>query len=582
MISIIVLTYNAWSYTEKCLNSIKANTFLPYELIVIDNCSTDGTQEKLLERAKTNEFTHLVLNKDNLGVAGGRNLGISLAKQEYVVFLDNDTEVSKGWDNALISGLQQKGVGIIGKDGTHIRQLAPIKLDVAVGRECDVCAGFCFAFKRQLVGEIGNQWDKMPNGKFWHEDLEFCLRAKLLGYDTIQKRDIQVKHFGHKSMPVDSNGQVIFTDGFVSNAKYVQSRLRGSNILRIHRDYREDRQDSYDIVLRELAIRLRDKGLVVLWDKPVTEDNKSFGLCKGCDMSINGQRLIWLHQENDRPPMSWRESMETVDYAFCASPFVIEACGSEPYSKKLVNVSPNGVDMGIFNTSIEPMQEVNGIDLKDKFVFLMVGATQPRKNSWDAMRMFYEVYANNPDVVLIVKEGGTYGWHQKTKEALQAMGNPKNIIWVQDSSWTRERLASLYRRAAIKGAYYSPHRGECFGLPIVEAMACGSRVGVTNYGGAKYIFDGVEESGVGLFGYKMQKSTYHNWAKEPFYLPNEDPQWAVANSKEVKEWLESVVKQKWGVKDQERVSKYVNGKYNYDMVADRMYKEIIKIVKKSL
>ena len=87
-----MLTYNALDYTKKCVNSILKNTSFPYEIIFIDNASTDGSVKYLDQIC--NEFDHLSLvkNNTNRGFAAGNNQGVKEAKGKYVLLLNNDIE----------------------------------------------------------------------------------------------------------------------------------------------------------------------------------------------------------------------------------------------------------------------------------------------------------------------------------------------------------------------------------------------------------------------------------------------------------------------------------------------------------
>ena len=89
-ISIIIPNFNGKQFLKECLNSIKKQNFSPYEVIIIDNGSTDGSVEYLNENYP--EFA-LIQNQDNLGFATAVNQGIKISNAEYVFLLNNDTEL---------------------------------------------------------------------------------------------------------------------------------------------------------------------------------------------------------------------------------------------------------------------------------------------------------------------------------------------------------------------------------------------------------------------------------------------------------------------------------------------------------
>lgn len=84
--SIIITAYNIEKYIEKSIESVKNQTFQNYELIVIDDCSTDRTLEKIRNFGDIQIIEH----KKNKCLGGARNSGVRKAKGEYIIFLDGD------------------------------------------------------------------------------------------------------------------------------------------------------------------------------------------------------------------------------------------------------------------------------------------------------------------------------------------------------------------------------------------------------------------------------------------------------------------------------------------------------------
>ena len=91
MTSIVILTYNKLNYTKKCIESIRKYTCKEsYEIIVVDNASTDGTIEWL----KTQSDIITIFNKENLGFPKGCNQGIEIAQGSEILLLNNDVIVT--------------------------------------------------------------------------------------------------------------------------------------------------------------------------------------------------------------------------------------------------------------------------------------------------------------------------------------------------------------------------------------------------------------------------------------------------------------------------------------------------------
>lgn len=89
ILSIIIPAYNVAGYLEKCLDSILAQTFQDYEVILVDDGSTDQTPE-ISDRYAEVDRRITVIHKQNEGVSIARNTGIEIAKGEYILFFDGD------------------------------------------------------------------------------------------------------------------------------------------------------------------------------------------------------------------------------------------------------------------------------------------------------------------------------------------------------------------------------------------------------------------------------------------------------------------------------------------------------------
>src|SRR5690625_1367019 len=93
-ISIIVPVYNLEDYLHKCIDSILAQTFTNFELILVNDGSTDRSSEICEEYASIDHRIR-VIHKKNGGVASSRNAGLEVAKGEYIGFVDNDDYINE-------------------------------------------------------------------------------------------------------------------------------------------------------------------------------------------------------------------------------------------------------------------------------------------------------------------------------------------------------------------------------------------------------------------------------------------------------------------------------------------------------
>ena len=91
--SIIVPMYNAEKYIRICVNSILMQTFQDFELIIVDDCSTDNSYKICNELYGNNEKVRLFRHEKNQGPGVARNLGIENSRGEYIFFIDSDDAI---------------------------------------------------------------------------------------------------------------------------------------------------------------------------------------------------------------------------------------------------------------------------------------------------------------------------------------------------------------------------------------------------------------------------------------------------------------------------------------------------------
>jgi GT2 family glycosyltransferase len=211
--TIIVVTYNNIELTQLCIDSIFRNTTWPnYEVIAVDNASVDGTRNYLRYLARTRPGVKIVLNEANRGFAAANNQGLRIAQGEFLVLLNNDTVVPKGWIDPLLRHLETPDIGLAGpvtnsagnEARIHVTYSALDQMDGFAerytaqhhGRLFDIpmLAMFCIAMRRDAFEKIGFLDEKFGIGMF--EDDDYSRRAQSLGFRTICAEDAFVHHYG--------------------------------------------------------------------------------------------------------------------------------------------------------------------------------------------------------------------------------------------------------------------------------------------------------------------------------------------------------------------------------------------------
>jgi GT2 family glycosyltransferase len=213
MVSIIIVTFNNLDYTKLCLNSIFEKTAYPnYELIVVDNGSMDGTKKYLLKLKDEHSNIKVILNEENLGFAKANNIGIMASDGEYVIFLNNDTIVTRGWISGLIKYFKDPSVGMVGPVTNSIGNEAKINIDYrdlseldrfaenyttqnrGISFEISVLALYCAMISKKVIDKVGLLDEQFSVGMF--EDDDLAVRLKNEGFKLICAEDVFIHHFG--------------------------------------------------------------------------------------------------------------------------------------------------------------------------------------------------------------------------------------------------------------------------------------------------------------------------------------------------------------------------------------------------
>jgi GT2 family glycosyltransferase/pyruvate-formate lyase-activating enzyme len=217
LVSIIILTHNQLEHTKRCLDSIEAYTSEPYELILVDNGSTDGTPDYLQKYANDHSNVRMIANKKNLGFAAGNNQGMAVANGNYLLLLNNDTVVTKGWLARMLSVFERyPEVGIVGPVSNYVSGPQQVKevsyrslekmhhfakkwsaAHMGQTMEFYRVVGFCLLAKREVIDKIGGLDEQFGSGNF--EDDDFCFRAAAAGYKARIAQDAFVHHTGSQT-----------------------------------------------------------------------------------------------------------------------------------------------------------------------------------------------------------------------------------------------------------------------------------------------------------------------------------------------------------------------------------------------
>jgi GT2 family glycosyltransferase len=204
-VDIILLSFNGLDISKTFLNCLYENTSeADFNLIWIDNGSTDGTPCFLQEFSANRHNMALVLNEKNAGVIDGRNQGFAMLQEllavqsEYIICLDNDQFVREDWLEHHFKVLQ-RGYDLVGVEAWQMsRTFLPIRKIERVGEWFNyVGCGGCL-ISRKVTDKIG-LYDPRFNPSYF-EDPDFCFSAVEAGFKIGWNDKAKITHLPHQTL----------------------------------------------------------------------------------------------------------------------------------------------------------------------------------------------------------------------------------------------------------------------------------------------------------------------------------------------------------------------------------------------
>ena len=202
-LSIITLTYNKLEYTKQFIESLYRYT-KDFELIIVDNGSTDGTVDFIKSLDKDN--IKLIVNSKNLGFPKGNNQGLEIAEGEYIGFLNNDILLSPNWFEECEKVFLKEKVGFISPRhinpnfhkvncNNYIKYFKKkFIFKTLYDKSFDECQFSCVITKNDVISNIGNFDETFTPAFFEDNDLKY--RAIENGYDCFVSNLVCFFHYG--------------------------------------------------------------------------------------------------------------------------------------------------------------------------------------------------------------------------------------------------------------------------------------------------------------------------------------------------------------------------------------------------
>jgi len=217
LVAVIIPVHNALGYTRQCLESIGRHTRPPYQVIVVDNGSDDGTGEWLAEMMGAGWSLQVISNQENLGFVIAANQGLRATEAEWRVLLNNDTVVCAGWIEGMlfVLGLDER-IGIVGpktlwpdedrimatggllftRGGSYLpvgRGAARTDPRFSAPEDRQYIEGSCMLITRAVIEAIG-LLDETYSPGYW-EDADYCFRARQAGFRCVYSPFAEIRHY---------------------------------------------------------------------------------------------------------------------------------------------------------------------------------------------------------------------------------------------------------------------------------------------------------------------------------------------------------------------------------------------------
>jgi len=221
-VSIIIVCWNNSQLTKNCVDRLYEVTPEGFELILVDNGSTDDTWKVLENLKRKYPNIKTIHNDKNLGFAKGNNLALKVATRDHILYLNNDTLPQWGWLERMVDVLEANTkVGIVGarlyfnidtqgvwkiqhagitfKNG-QVQHIGHYQTDIQVSKigveEVEAVTGACLMVRKSLAGFDENYI------KGYFEDVDLCLRVRELGFKVVINHEARLIHLEGKSQDI--------------------------------------------------------------------------------------------------------------------------------------------------------------------------------------------------------------------------------------------------------------------------------------------------------------------------------------------------------------------------------------------
>lgn len=194
LVSIILPVWNGEKYLAQAIEAILKQSYVDFELILVNDFSTDSTQEIIAHYVKIDSRIHCINNPTNLKLPESLNRGFKIAKGEWHTWTSDDNFMESNWLEDLLNFAIDSNSDFVYSDYNIVneigRTLRIAKVDEPNQLYEGNCVGASFLYKAEITKSVG-QYDSR---KFMYEDFDYWVRIYLAGWD-MKKFDTRPNYF---------------------------------------------------------------------------------------------------------------------------------------------------------------------------------------------------------------------------------------------------------------------------------------------------------------------------------------------------------------------------------------------------
>jgi GT2 family glycosyltransferase len=583
--TVIVLAWNRWDLTKRCLDSLERTDLSRAEVVVVDNGSTDQTP---FELERYSSWVRVIRNSRNLGFVRGNNVAIAETEPDSdVVLVNNDVEFRQAdWLQKLRQcAYSAPNAGIVGSRlvlpdgrllhaGTFVlpdtmwgQQIGSLERDVGQytrTREVEGIVFACAYIRREVLEGIGQL---SVDFESYFEDTDYCLRARRAGFKTYVCGEVTLVHNEHGSTTGDTGEfmRIFETSRETFRKKWLrslESRYKGELLWQSIMNF----PTGYATSTRELLRALERAGVRASYryvygegtPYPVPEPEASGDYLMDVISRRNGsptvavvygqgdvfkrnngrRRVGFTMLEVDGFPAEWVRQANRMDEVWVPSEFNRRGFVNGGL-KRPIHKIPLGVDVNYFHPDITGFPNPSG-----EFVFLSNFEWGERKEPWLLLKAFNDVFSSAEPVRLVCKIINKDPQVRVRPEIvrLRLKEGGGKVSFLFNREFPYHQLGAFYRSA---DCYISSGRGEGWDMPLMEAMACGLPAIATDWGAhTEYVHEGI------AYPLRVRK-TIPAVAKCPYY---EGFSWADPDPEHLRFLLRHVYENREEAKDRGRAA----------------------------